>query len=82
MNSFCSNCPHKKIPSGVKNKFNAMASKTFVDECPSVDTRVVGCTTKLINVDWINFAEFLKSKNLLSEEEEELIIDATRTDGS
>jgi hypothetical protein len=81
VNKFCFDCPHKNIPSTVKSKFNTIATKTFVEECPSIDPRVIGCTTKRINVDWNGFATFLKSKNMLSEEEEELI-DATRTDGS
>jgi hypothetical protein len=80
MNKFCEDCPHKNIPRTVKAKFNTIATKTFVDECPSTDSRVVGCTTKRINVDWSGFAKFLKSKNMLSEEEEEFI-DAARTDG-
>ena len=70
MNKFCEDCLHNKYPKSLKDKFNKTAEKIFVEECPLSDPKVVGCTTKRMAVDWFKFISFLKSKNMLTSEEE------------
>ena len=70
MNTFCIDRLHCKYPKSLKSKFNQAAEKIFVDDCPMDDPKVVGCTTKRMAVDWFKFMSFLRSKGLLTEEEE------------
>lgn len=73
MNKFCIKCAQKSIPSFLKKKFNQHANKIFIDECPLVDKKVIGCTTKLLEIDWPNFCNFLLQNNFLTNEEKKII---------
>jgi hypothetical protein len=69
LNEFCKNCEHKNIPSSIKKIFNKHGAKIFIDECPLNDALVVGCTTKLLTVEWITFLIQANKMNLLNGEE-------------
>lgn len=65
MNSFCENCPHRQVPDLLREKFNALNFKLFCNQ-PIDDPNIAGCTVKYINIDWVQFANFLANKKLLS----------------
>jgi hypothetical protein len=69
MNKCCVDCFHSIVPASVKKKFNMAATRIFNDECPLDDSKVVGCLTKTLKVDWLDFTKFLKSKDMITEEE-------------
>jgi hypothetical protein len=74
LNKFCRNCEHRNIPSSIKQIFNKHGGRIFVDECPILDDpHVVGCTTKLLEIEWITFLIDINKKGLLSKEELEEI---------
>jgi hypothetical protein len=70
LNSFCKNCKFKKVSKILKEKFNRYSQKIFVDDCPTEDKRVVGCTTTFFyEIDWEPFLLFLIEKNFITPEE-------------
>lgn len=71
MNKFCRNCHFRNIPAFLKQAFNQLGTKIFIDECPTFDSMVVGCITKLnYKVDWKKFCELLLLNKMYNSEEE------------
>jgi len=71
LNKFCRTCQFRNIPTFLKQRFNELGTRIFIDECPLFDDRVKGCTTKLYyNVDWKKFCELLLDNKIYNSEEE------------
>ena len=70
LNSFCKKCKFKKVSKVLKEKFNKYSQRIFVDDCPTADKRVVGCTTTMFyEIDWEPFLLFLIEKDFITTEE-------------
>lgn len=68
MNTFCNNCPHRKIPKSIKDKYNNLVSLTFI-ESPTNDPNVVYCFIKYREIPWNNFINELKKRKMLTKDE-------------
>ena len=71
--NFCLNCPHRKIPKTIKEKFNEYVEPKFF-ECPIYDENVVGCLIKYTKIEWKAMTNWLIDNNLLDKEEEKVLI--------
>ena len=65
---YCNNCPHRKIPTSLKEKFNTHVQIMF-DECPMNDTKVIGCTISDISIDWKSFIRWCDDHTMLNQTE-------------
>ncbi|HUS49824.1 MAG TPA: hypothetical protein VMZ91_06645 [Candidatus Paceibacterota bacterium] len=68
MNDFCKRCNHKHIPDLLKEKFNELIKKTFI-ECPTEDKKIVFCFINKIDIEWENFFKYILAEGLLQEDE-------------
>jgi hypothetical protein len=70
VNSFCKDCKFRKVSKILKEKFNKYSQRIFIEDCPTGDKRVVGCTTTIFyEIDWEPFLLFLIEKNFITQEE-------------
>lgn len=72
MNKFCVNCPNRKIPKILKEKFNQLNFSLFL-LCPINDRKIYGCTSKYHRIKWEMFFKFLCERGVLTEKERKLL---------
>ena len=68
MNSFCLERQHRRVPQGVRKKFNELVFNLF-EECPLSDLDLSGCTTRYLEIDWISFTRYITARSKFSETE-------------
>jgi hypothetical protein len=69
LNEFCKNCAVRHVPSSIKEKFNDVYDKTFI-ECPTSDPTVVGCFMKdHLRINWNSFCIWLSDNGRLTTDE-------------
>lgn len=68
MNKFCENCPHRNLPEVLRKFFERYTWPHFFHNCPVEDSTIIGCIRKEVSVDWKDYANKLKEKDLLPED--------------
>ena len=72
MNNFCKDCPQRRVPNILKEKYNQFVAKTFI-ECPFNDKQVVGCLIKDLNIKWEDFFKWIIQKEVLTDREKAIL---------
>jgi hypothetical protein len=68
LNEFCKTCQHANVPADLKDKFNKVVDKTFI-ECPTNDKVIAGCLIKNLNIDWVKFVQYLREHGAITEDQ-------------